>query len=136
MGAWPTAAAVVVSIAVAVGGCGGSSSTTNSSTAAPSAASSTSTTQSTPTTSNAGHISQSARVASPAFYAFALQVTDNTASYLSPSQAKFAAHCIQNRFLTAGFKTQADVEKATHSQTHAQRVREILTTCFLNGRSH
>jgi hypothetical protein len=133
---WPTVAAVVVSIAVAVGGCGGSSSKTKTSTAATSAASSTSTTSSTPTTSNAGHISKSTRVASRAFYAFALQVTNNSAPYLSPSQAKFATHCIQNRFLAAGFNTQADVEKATHSQTHSQKVRDILTTCFLNGRNH
>lgn len=131
---WPTMAGLVLSIAVAAGGCGGSSSKTT--TAGTSAASSTPTTVSTPTTSNTGHISKSVRVASPAFYAFALQVTNNTASYLSPSQAKFAAHCIQNRFLAAGFNTQADVEKATQSQTHSQRVRAILTTCFLNGRNH
>lgn len=133
---WPTAAAAVVSIAVAVAGCGGSSSKTQTSAATTSAASSTPTTVSTPTTSNAGHISKSARVASPAFYAFALQVTNNSAPYLSASQAKFAAHCIQNRFLAAGFKTQANVEKATNGQSHSQRVRDILTTCFLNGRSH
>lgn len=132
----PMAAAIVISIAFAVVGCGSSSTKSKASTATTPAASSTPTTSSTSSTSDAGHISSSARVDSPAFYNFALQVTDNTAPYLSASQAKFAAHCIQNGFLAAGFKTQADVEKATKSQSHSQKVREILTTCFLKGRSH
>jgi site-specific recombinase XerC len=77
-------------------------------------------------------VAKSARIASPAYYNFALAVTNNTASYLSATQAKFAARCIQKRFLAAGYKTQADVEKAAHSQ----KVRDILTTCFLKGRDH
>jgi hypothetical protein len=77
-------------------------------------------------------VSKSARVASSAYYNFALQVTNNSAPYLNANQAKFAAHCIQKRFLAAGFKTQADVAKAAHGQ----KVRGILTTCFLNGRFH
>jgi hypothetical protein len=132
----PILAAVAISIAVAVGGCGGSSSKTKTSTATTPDASSTPTTLSTPTTSDASHISKSVRVTSPAFYDFAVQVTDGSAPYLSASQAKFAAHCIQNRFLAAGFKTEADVQSATHSQTHSQEVRDILTNCFLNGRYH
>jgi hypothetical protein len=73
-------------------------------------------------------------VASPAYYTFTLAVTHNTAPYLNASQAKLAAHCIQSRFLAAGFKTQADVEKATN--TSGEKVRDILTTCFLKGRFH
>lgn len=131
----PMVAAAVVSVAVAVMGCGGSSSNTKASTVATPASSSTPTTSATPSTpsgSNAGQVAKTARVASPAYYDFALQVTNNTASYLSPNQARFAAHCIQNRFLASGFKTQGDVEKAAHGA----KVRDILTTCFLKGRDH
>ena len=70
------------------------------------------------------------------FYDFAVQVANTSAPYLSASQANFAAHCIQHRFLAAGFKTEGDVQKATHSQAHSQKVREMLTTCLLNGRYH
>jgi hypothetical protein len=139
------AAAVALSTVVAVAGCGGSGKNTGS-TGNSAAASGTTTASSTPTTSstpptssspaasNSGHVSKSARVASSAYYAFTLAVTHNTAPYLNASQARFAAHCIQKRFLASGFKTQADVEKATH--TSGQKVRDILSTCFLNGRYH
>lgn len=136
------AAAAVVSIALALAGCGSSSSNTKASTASTPAAStspptsSTPTTSSTPSSSSAGHLSKSARVASPAFYDFAVQVANTSAPYLSASQASFAAHCIQSRFRAAGFKTEGDVQKATHSQSHSQKVRDILTTCFLKGRYH
>lgn len=134
----PFVAVAVVSIAVAVAGCGGSSNKGSGSTSPTPAASSTQTTSgtpttsATPTTSNAGHVAKSARIASPAYYNFALAVTNNTVSYLSATQAKFAAHCIQNRFLAAGYKTQADIEKAANDQ----KVHEVLTTCFLKGRYH
>jgi hypothetical protein len=122
----PILAAVVISTAVAVAGCGSSSNKTKTSTATTPA------TSSTPTNSNAGQVPKSARIASPAYYNFALQVTTTSAPYLNASQAKFAAHCIQNRFLSAGFKTQADVERAANSQ----KLRDISTTCFLKAQSH
>ena len=134
----PAVVVAVVSIAIGVAGCGGSGNKGSGSTSPSPAASSmqttaaTPTTSGTPTTSNAGHVAKSAQIASSAYYNFALEVTNNTASYLSATQAKFAAHCIQNQFLAAGYKTQADVEKAANGQ----KVHEILTTCFLKGRYH
>ena len=136
------AVAAVISIALVLAGCGGSSTNTKASTASTPAASTTPNTSSTPTTSttpsssSAGHLSKSARVGSPAFYDFAVQVANTSAPYLSASQATFAAHCIQSRFQAAGFRTEGDVQKATYSQSHGQKVRDILTTCFLKGRYH
>lgn len=139
-GTRPIAAALVVLIASVVTGCGSSggkspaSTATTSATSSTPASSSTPTSPSPPTGSTSGHVSRTARVASPAYYRFSLAVTNSTAPYLNSSQASFAAHCIQQRFLAAGFKTQADVERATH--TDGQKVRDILTTCFLKGRYH
>ena len=135
------AAAATVSVALVLAACGSSSSNTKASTASTPASSTAPTTSSTPTTAStpttsSGHISKSVRVASPAFYGFAVQVANTSAPYLSPSQATFAAHCIQQRFQAAGFKTEGDVQKATQSQANSQKVRDILTTCFLKGRDH
>jgi hypothetical protein len=127
--------AVVIATAVAVSGCGGSSKRTTSSQVSTPAASSTPitpTTSSTPTPSNSSTAPKSERVDSPAYYNFALQVTNSSAPYLNTNQANFAANCIQHRFLAAGMKTQADVEKPSNGD----KLRSITTTCFLNAHYH
>jgi hypothetical protein len=127
--------AVVIAAAVSLAGCGGSGKKTTSSNATTPAASSTPTTpttSSTPTTSGSTQVPKSERIDSPAYYNFALQVTNSSAPYLNTKQANFAAHCIQHRFLAAGMKTQGDVEKPSN----ADKLRSITTTCFLNAHYH
>ena len=119
--------ALVLSVAAAaVAGCGSSSSKTKTPTSTTRASSSA------PTSSNPSQLPKSTPIASPAFYNFALQVATNSAPQLSASQAEFAAHCFQKGFLTAGFKTQGDLEQGANSD----KERGITVTCVSKAESH
>jgi hypothetical protein len=119
-------ALVVSVVAAAVAGCGGANSNTQTPTATTPASSGTS------TSSNPSQLPKSIHIASPAFFNFAHQVATSSAPQLNASQAEFAAHCFQTRFLAAGFKTQGDLEKSSNGD----KERGITTTCILKAQSH
>ncbi len=119
--------ALLLSVAAgAVAGCGSSSTTTSTPTATTAASSST------PASSNPSKLAKSTPIASPSFYNFALQVANSSAPQLTASQRVFAAHCFQQRFLAARFKTQGDLEQGANSD----KERGITVACILKAQSH
>jgi hypothetical protein len=119
-------ALVLIIAAAAVAGCGGSSGKTKTSAVTTPASSST------PTSANPSQLPKSTPIASPAFYSFALQVATTSAPQLNASQAGSAAHCFQEKFLAAGFKSQGDLEKGANGA----KERSITLACIFEAERH
>ncbi|MFL5824460.1 MAG: hypothetical protein ACJ764_13585 [Solirubrobacteraceae bacterium] len=83
-----------------------------------------------PTSFNPRHIPKSAPIASTAYYNTLVKAFSASGAMTS-SQATFAAHCIQNGLVAAGFKTQGQSEGA-----NAPKALAIAGKCVQQARGH